>query len=164
MWLRHGDGRLPVSMNDGPYGLGLFAVLRRSRCATRSSPVLRASECECDKRRRTVTSFEGCDVAQSGSEMESRVMDGSMQPVFVQKGEGPKSAWAAWLGSGRLAWMIRGGRLLSVPWTSQFGSVQHSSRDRRPLGAAECSSAPSSPGKQSTGPMLPWASGRWVPH
>lgn len=34
--------------------------------------------------------------------MESRVMDGSMQPVFVQKGEGPKSAWAAWLGSGCL--------------------------------------------------------------
>lgn len=47
------------------------------------------------------TSFEGCDIAQSGSGMESRVMDGSMQPVFVQKkGEGPKSAWAAWLGSG----------------------------------------------------------------
>lgn len=70
------------------------------------------------------TSFEGCDIAQSGSGMGSRVMDGSMQPVFVQRqGEGPKSAWAAWLGCGWFAWMIRGGRLLSVPWTSQLSSL-----------------------------------------
>lgn len=48
MWLRHGDGRLRVSMNDGSYGLGLFAELRRGRCATEVVASI-ACECECDK-------------------------------------------------------------------------------------------------------------------
>lgn len=54
-------------------------------------------------------------------------MDGSMSMHSLSKEvkKGPKSAWAAWPGSGWFTWMIRGGKfVVGLPWTSQFSSVQ----------------------------------------
>lgn len=100
------------------------------------------------------TSFEGCcDVAQSGSGMgksgDGGWIDAAASLCPEGRIEGPKSAWAAWPGTGWLwfAWMIRGGGKVVVgpspghpsPVQSSSGSVQfqHGSRDRRPLGSEQ---------------------------
>lgn len=136
------------------------------------------------------TSFEGCcDVAQSGSGMgksgDGGWIDAAASLCPEGRIEGPKSAWAAWPGTGWLcfAWMIRGGGKVVVgpspghPSPVQPSSVQFSSSTVAAIAGlsdrsrAECSSAQARLGNNRRGAdACPWASGRrvpgtpWVPH
>lgn len=118
MWVRHGDGGLRVSMGDGWAVvwacLGLFAVLRRmdlvhsevvASTALREGATTKATDG--DKPR-------GCTVSRSQAlGLESRVTDGSMQPLS-RRARGRSQPGRPGFGLVGFTWMMRGGKLLSV--------------------------------------------------